>query len=409
MNIDDEVNSKEVVHVEVLLLNSCTEPLSQVESEVRSFLETACTNYSNGPLCFSDSPYLVQNVASIVISDIPSTTRVVPFWKAELGIHVYSLNMEGSSAETLDGNEDVTAFHEWMLPCAEFNSLWDHLVYDESIKGDLLNYATSAFIFSLNNVNPCIISLNRVLLLHGPPGTGKTSLCRALAQKLAIRSFSRFNHIALIEINSHSLFSKWFSESGKLVMKLFDYIHDLLSNEGTMLFILIDEVESLSSSRKASLSGTEPSDGMRVVNALLTQIDKLKNNPNVMVLTTSNLSTSIDDAFIDRADIKRYIGNPGEESRFVILRDCIQELIRVGIIRDGVAWVEYGEMKQREDEVFRRLCEVVKETEGLSGRALRKLPFQAYSQYLCGQFILLRDYLVALKKAVLAEKQDRLR
>ena len=102
----------------------------------------------------------------------------------------------------------------------------------------------------------------------------------------------------------------------------------------------------------------------------------MKNNPNVMVLTTSNLSTSIDDAFIDRADIKRYIGNPGEESRFVILRDCIQELIRVGIIRDGVAWVEYGEMKQREDEVFRRLCEVVKETEGLSGRALRKLPFQ---------------------------------
>lgn len=135
MNIDDEVNSKEVVHgvvlppfscvVEVLLLGSCTEPLSQVESEVRSFLETACTNYSNGPLCFSDSPYLVQNVVSIVISDIPSTTRVVPFWKAELRIHVYSLNMEGSSAETLDGNEDVTAFHEWMLPCAEFNSLWD--------------------------------------------------------------------------------------------------------------------------------------------------------------------------------------------------------------------------------------------------------------------------------------------
>jgi len=35
---------------------------------------------------------------------------------------------------------------------------------------------------------------------------------------------ARFRKGHLIEINSHSLFSKWFSESGKLVMRLFDGI-----------------------------------------------------------------------------------------------------------------------------------------------------------------------------------------
>jgi hypothetical protein len=38
------------------------------------------------------------------------------------------------------------------------------------------------------------------------------SLCRSLAQKLAMRLNHRYTHGELIEINSHSLFSKWFLE-----------------------------------------------------------------------------------------------------------------------------------------------------------------------------------------------------
>ena len=48
-----------------------------------------------------------------------------------------------------------------------------------------------------------------------------------------------------------------------------------------------------------------------------------------MILTTSNLSSCIDEAFVDRADIKRFIGNPGETGRLVILKDCVNVLLRI--------------------------------------------------------------------------------
>ena len=41
------------------------------------------------------------------------------------------------------------------------------------------------------------------------------------------------------------------------------------------------------------MSGSEPSDAVRVVNALLTQLDQIKSFPNVMILTTSNVSGTI--------------------------------------------------------------------------------------------------------------------
>ena len=67
-----------------------------------------------------------------------------------------------------------------------------------------------------------------------------------------------------------------------------------------------------------------------MVNALLTQLDGLRRYKNALVLTTSNLTGAIDAAFVDRADIKQYVGPPGVAARYQILGSCLQELGRAG-------------------------------------------------------------------------------
>ena len=43
-------------------------------------------------------------------------------------------------------------------------------MYDFTIKAQLLNYCQTAMIFADSNVNNNVITWNRVVLLHGPPG-----------------------------------------------------------------------------------------------------------------------------------------------------------------------------------------------------------------------------------------------
>jgi len=317
-------------------------------------------------------------------------TGQAPSSKDETKYYVVRLDDQGGHEDgciDMDG-EEIQAAHQLILPSKELHGVWDHLIYGDDVKEKLLRYVFTAMKLSDSGVDPNLISWNRLVLLHGPPGTGKTSLCRALAQKLSVRLSDRYSYGYLVEVNSHSLFSKWFSESGKLVQKMFSHVQELIDDPSAFVCVLIDEVESLAAARKASSS--EPSDAIRVVNAVLTQIDTIKQHNNVLIMTTSNITGTIDLAFVDRADIKQYIGPPGPEACYGMLSGSLKELINKNLVStDEIIFPALPSIKagtangdaMPNSELSRRLWEEAERCQGLSGRSLRKLPFLALTEF----------------------------
>lgn len=171
--------------------------------------------------------------------------------------------------------------------------------------------------------------------------------------------------------------------------------------------MLIDEVESLTMSRKETKN--EPSDGLRVVNALLTQIDQLKTHRNVLVLATSNLRNSIDEAFLDRADVSYEVSLPTKETAYDVLFSCIAEFKQKGLISKanddifGYKFINGNANGSQESSSLMNdsylLWDIVKSMKPCSARFLRKVAFQALMK-VSELPTKLTDYLGALQESV---------
>ena len=137
------------------------------------------------------------------------------------------------------------------------------------------------------------------VLLHGPPGTGKTMIAKAVANE---------TNAHFTSINGPEIISKYYGESEKQLREIFD---DAASNAPSVIFI--DELDSIAPKREDVSGEVE----RRVVAQLLTLMDGMQGRDNVVVIGATNRPDAIDQALRrpGRFDRELEIGVPDKNGR----------------------------------------------------------------------------------------------
>ncbi|KZX46204.1 proteasome-activating nucleotidase [Haloarcula sp. K1] len=177
------------------------------------------------------------------------------------------------------------------------------------------------------------------ILLHGPPGTGKTMLAKAVANQ---------TDATFIKMAGSELVHKFIGEGSKLVRDLFETARE---NEPAVLFI--DEIDAIASKRTDSKTSGD-AEVQRTLMQLLSELDGFDDRGDVRIIAATNRFDMLDDALL----------RPGRFDRLI-------EVPKPAVSgRKQIFEIHSREMNTVDDIDFEALAEMAEDTSGAEIEAI---------------------------------------